>query len=59
MGIYMSVIAIVAGLSALLVFPLIAYGVIRSMSRGGETERPEPPDPHESRRTIPGHDSDG
>lgn len=53
----MSIIVIVAGLIALFVFPITAYGVMWFTSRGGETERPEPPETNHVGRDIPGQNS--
>ncbi|WP_436902238.1 hypothetical protein [Halovenus halobia] len=52
----MNIIVIAAGLVALFVFPMVAYGVMWFTSRDS-TDRPEPPETNNPQRNIPGQNS--
>jgi len=52
----MNTIIIAAGLVAVFAFPLVTYGVMWFTSRDS-TDRPEPPETNNPRRTIPGQSS--
>ena len=49
---------IAAGVAALFVFPLVAYGLVWFASRDHSGGRPNPPETNSPQRNIPGQDGD-
>jgi len=54
---HMSGLVLAAGLAALFVFPLVAYGVMWVTSQRKTSDRPEPPETNRVQRNIPGRNS--
>lgn len=53
----MNITVIAAGLVALFMFPMVAYGVMWFTGRDTTADRPEPPETNSPRRNIPGQNS--
>lgn len=54
----MDIVLIAAAMVALLVFPVVACGIVWLTGRTPTRKRPDPPRTNRARRTIPGNDSE-